>query len=558
LLLTGLIALPGTALGGTFLVAPGGSDTTGDGSAAKPWATIGQALKSVPDDGSTILVKDGTYKGQTLIGRSFKKLVTVRAENAYRARLTNPGGVVIACYLPGAGNFKIAGFEITNGSGFACTARQNPLVHLQDVTDVTLEDNIIHDNAVAGGCNELIKVNSGSPNLAPRNIQIAGNLLYNPAPIEGADLIDCVAIEDIDIHDNIFFSTAAQTSSTSFVMIKSQKQFTDGRVVRSPRFRIYRNLFLSWAGAADQAFILLGEDGKPYHEVTDSLIENNLLIGNSSTPTVAAFQLKGVKDITIRANTIVGDLPGGSYALRAGTELDNPSVEGVRLYNNIWSDFTGTMTKRFINTYGKAVVASFVLENNLYHNGPTPLPSNYFTSGTVFPANDPHGVFGDPRTSEDHSAITLPTWDAAKGAFPSGQPTIRKELERLVEAYGAIGAGSAAQDVADPTRMPKDDILGKPRDSKPDIGAYERVAAAANDGPVVTGDQRRWDGAPTTSGDGAKIFDGVTSKVDAATTPGQSGESGCGCSVGARGGVPLLAWLGIALLLGRIRRRPGC
>ncbi len=555
LLCAGLaLASPG-ALAGTYTVATTGNDTTGDGSAAKPWATIGAALKSVPDDGSTILVKDGTYKGQTLIARSFKKLVTVRAENAYRAKLTNPGGVVVACYLAAPGNFKLAGFEITNGSGFACTVRQNPLIHLQDVTDVTLEDNLIHDNAAAGGCNELIKVNSGTPNVAPRNIQIAGNAIYNPAPIEGADLIDCVAIEDIDIRDNLFFSTLPQTASTSYVMIKSQKQFSDGRVVRSPRFKVYRNVFLSWAGAADQAFILFGEDGKPYHEVTDSLIENNLLLGNSSTPTVAAFQLKGVKDITIRANTIVGDLPGGSFALRAGTEVDNPSTEGVRLVNNIWSDPTGTMTKRFINTYGKAVIASFVLESNLYWNGATPLPSNYFTSGTIFPANDPKGVFADPKTAVDQSAIVLPIWDAAKGSFQSGQPTIRKELERLVASYGALGAGSAAQDAADAKQMPAEDILGKPRDSKPDLGAYERVGSPSSEG-AKPGDLARLDAAgPAADRAAPASFDGAKSAVEAGTPPQTGGESGCGCALAAET-TASGAWLALlaALLLSRRAR----
>jgi hypothetical protein len=546
----------GTALAGTYHVATTGSDLTGDGSAIKPWATIAAALKNVPDDGSTILVKDGVYKGQTLIARAFKKPVTVQAEYAYRVRLTNPGGVVIACYLQGAGNFKLSGFEITNGSGFACTTRQNPLVHLQDVTDVALEDNIIHDNAVAGGCNELLKINSGTPNVAPKNIQIAGNLFYNPAPIEGADLIDAVAVEDLDIRDNIFFSTAPQTASTSYVMIKSQKQFTDGRVVRSPRFKVYRNVFLSWAGAADQAFVLFGEDGKPYHEVTDSLIENNLLLGNSSTATVAAFQLKGAKDVTIRANTIVGDLPGGSYALRAGTELANPSVEGIRIVNNIWSDPTGTMTKRFVNTYGNAVLSSFVLESNLYWNGATPLPSNYFTSGTLFPANDPKAIFGDPRTATDQAAIVLPIWDPAKGTFQSGQPSIKKEHERLVEGYGAIGAGSAAQDAADPKQMPSDDILGRPRDSKPDRGAYERMSPAPADQAKVSGDGPRGDLASPPRDSSPPPGDFAPSRNDAPAPA--SGESGCGCALGTRGGgaLALACYLALVLVVWRRRSRP--
>ncbi len=544
--LCALLTAPGAARAGTYYVATSGNDTTGDGSASKPWATISHAVQKIPDDGSTVLVKDGTYTGQVALSRAFGKMATIRAEHPYRAVLTNPGDKVVYSYIPGPGNFTLSGFEITSGSGATCTSREEVLIHLQDVSSVVLEDNVIHDAAVAGNCNELLKLNSGTPNVAPHDVKIRGNVFYNPSPIEGADLIDCVAIEDVDITDNIFFSALQETSSTSFVMIKSQKQFTNGHTPRSPRFRVARNIFLSWAGASDQAFILFGEDGQPYHEVTDSLIENNLLLGNSALPIVAAFQLKGAKDITIRANTVVGDLPGGTLALRAGTELQNPSVEGIKIVNNLFSDPSGTMTHRLVNTYGNALLGTFKLENNLYWNSGADM-TKWFTDGTLGVEDDPRPVYGDPKVAGDQATLVLPLWDAKAGAFKSGSATIKEELVRLAKGYGALGAGSAALGAADPAQMPSDDLLGAARGSKPSIGALEWPGATPGGDSSARSDvNTRLGDAPLPREAGATLDTGAT------TPPGE--KSGCGCATAPAGG-ERLGLLALAALLASLARR---
>ena len=69
--------------------------------------------------------------------------------------------------------------------------------------------------------------------------------------------------------------------------------------------------------------------------------------------------------------------------------------------------------------------------------------------------------------------ITLPRWDGKRGTFLSGQKTIRGEFERLVKMYAVPGVGSAAIGAADPSNMPKEDILGNPRGTKPDVGCYQ-------------------------------------------------------------------------------------
>jgi len=75
--------------------------------------------------------------------------------------------------------------------------------------------------------------------------------------------------------------------------------------------------------------------------------------------------------------------------------------------------------------------------------------------------------------------------------------------------------------------MPADDILGKPRDSKPDIGAYERAAGALADG--AKSDSTLSDGAPGSKEAAPAHLDRGAGQPDATMSSG--GESGCGCTL---------------------------
>lgn len=183
--------------------------------------------------------------------------------------------------------------------------------------------------------------------------------LYYHVSAGGADMIDSVLPGELDITDNIFFARNAPHAQ-SFITLKRQVQAAQslGITPRSPRYRLARNVFFNWSGKGDQAFIQLGEDGDAQPMISDALIENNLLIGNAQASMAAPFQFKGVRNVTVRANTVVGDLPCGAYGFRIGTEGDNPQVQDINVFNNIFADPTGTMGDRFINTYGDVDVSS--------------------------------------------------------------------------------------------------------------------------------------------------------------------------------------------------------
>lgn len=479
LILFHLFLLYVIALSNVYYVSTDGDNNSGDGSSTNPWATIDHAVAQIPSaGGDTITVKDGIYNGRNYITESFNEWIVIKAEHDYKAKLTNIqngiGNEAFGIFTPGSAKMIVQGFAFSNvDEDYVCTEREeNYLIHFQDACDIIFQNNIVFGNNVAECCNELLKINRGGEEYYPRNIHVRGNVFYDHVSAPGADIIDAVRPGELDIYENILF-TRSTPNAQSFITLKRQVQEEDMpeeyKPARNPRHRVYRNVFLNWDGKTDQAFIQFGEDGQNEYMITNSIIENNLLLGNSTNNIVAAIQLKGAKNITVRANTVTGNLPGGTYGFRIGTEGDNPPIDSFFIYNNIWSDPTGTMTNRFINTYGDVDVSSIELNNNLFWNAGNDLPNQ----GSVLPSADPNIVIDNPALEENQDNIILPVWDKENEQFLSGNTTIRQEFERLVNAYGTISETSPAKNSADAAYMPTEDILGRKRDSLPDIGCFE-------------------------------------------------------------------------------------
>lgn len=314
--------------------------------------------------------------------------------------------------------------------------------------------------------NDLLRVGPGA-----HHVVVENNMFYNQA---GSDEhIDINGAFDVVVQDNIFFNDFAGSgrtdsqSTSSYIVIKDSVGNNGG----SQEISIRRNIFLNWEGKRKH-FVLVGEDGISTFEAVGVMIENNLMLGNGPDPLYSPIGIRGSKDITVRANTIVGDQPGWYFGLVSYIVEANPRNENVAIYNNIWSDPTGTMGEGF-SCCDPAQTRSYAFDNNLFFNNGKPFPTS--SDSFVEISDDLHRVIGDPKLGDQRRGITVPRWNGTN--FNGGYDTIQAAFRGLVEQYGLLGGGSAAFDKANPAYMPAEDILGRDRskiDSRPDIGDYER------------------------------------------------------------------------------------
>lgn len=438
------------------------------GTFTQPWATLDHAAANVPDSNCTVWFKDGTYVGDNVLSERLTTPTTFAALHPYKAILQHEGLVVS---LNGILNMIFEGFEFRHsGTG------PHPYVVKVDRADdiwsenITFRNNIFHDSYN----NDLLKIHNGV-----RFAVVENNIFYNQGVNE--QHIDVNSVTDIVIQDNIFFNDFAGSDrpvandTKHFIVIKDSNENSDG-LEGSERISVRRNIFLNWEGAFE-TFVQVGNDGKPYYEAEDVVVENNLLIGNSLNMIYAAFGVRGVKNVTFTNNTVVGNFPSDkAFAFYASITEQNPQNANILFSNNIWADPTGTMGSDLANNPGTnrfsignpEETINMKLDGNLYWNGDEAIPPGTPVSPLV---DDKDRIVANPLLNTNHDSIVLPRWNGS--TFPSGNRFVRQEFMRLVEQYGKIESNSPAIDQADPAFAPTDDILGHRRTAQPDLGAYE-------------------------------------------------------------------------------------
>jgi hypothetical protein len=126
--------LPLSSGGATFHVNPSsGSDSTGDGTAGKPWQSIGRAVDVVTTPGAIIEVADGTYNvtaqgssgaGVRIVNKNFPGTminpITIRAKNRWGVKiqkLTSNSGLYHAMYVQNSSGYRIEGIMVAKMMG---------------------------------------------------------------------------------------------------------------------------------------------------------------------------------------------------------------------------------------------------------------------------------------------------------------------------------------------------------------------------------------------------------------------------------------------------------
>lgn len=476
-ILTGMLLLLGSLLpapqarAATWYVAPDGDDTDGNGSQGNPWASITHAVDNATG-GDLVLVEPGTYNGRQRLREAFDVPVTVRSRIPYAARLRHDEGAALISFY--GRNIVVEGFDIAHAP-----SNTTPLViQVQDllgsvsgsdggtdpvVSGIVFRNNIIHSSTN----NDLLKINNGA-----ENVLVEGNLFFNQS---GSDEhIDINSVVGVTVQDNIFLNTPERPDTSSFVVIKDSNG-NDDTVLGTRDTVVRRNVFLNWYGSAGQSFLRLGEDGTSYFETVNTLIENNLMIGNSGDLMRSPLTIQGSDAATFRNNTLVGDMPSRSFAGRLIAVSANPANRDLVFVNNIYADPTGTMgTEAYtgVDLFDSPAEQneSALLDNNLYFNGGSAIPED---SGQflVF-SDDAAALVADPLLPAQ-SGLVPPVWNGTD--FADGSATIREAFERLVELYGTPAGASPAIDQADPAAAAAEDILGRLRGASPDLGAVEWI-----------------------------------------------------------------------------------
>jgi hypothetical protein len=422
------------------------------------------AALALPDQACTVWFKPGLYSGPQEVVQRFSSPVAFKSVVPYRAVLEASETVL---RVRAARNVSFEGFEIRH----AGPGSQPIVVEVRasgglPSEDVVFKDNLIHDS----WNNDLLKI------LGAEHLRVEGNVFYNQAGPD--EHIDVNGSLDVEIVANLFFNDFAGSGRTdgrdtsSFIVVKDSEGAADG-TLGSQGVRVRRNVFLNWQGRRNAHFVLMGEDGQPFAEARDVVIENNLMLGNGPNPMRSPLGIQGARDILFRNNTVVGDLPARAYAASLSIEGDNPQNDGIVLANNIFADPNGTMgfdgesSTALFSIGGVGQTAGAALRANLYWNGGERIVPGY----PLDPRDDQEAVRGDPRLDVDYEGLILPRWTGT--AFLSGATSIRQEFERIVRRYAAIAAGSAAIDRGDPNAAASEDILGRPRSGIPDVGAYE-------------------------------------------------------------------------------------
>jgi hypothetical protein len=442
---------------------PAGNDTS-PGTLAEPWATLEHAAASVLDDTCIIWFQDGTYTGDNRIKRSFETYTRFKAINPYKVVFQDAGPVVS---ISGGSHIILEGFVFQH-SGPDATPLVVQVYRNEDIWSeyIIFRNNIFRDSYNS----DLLKIYNGS-----RFVTVSNNLFYNQGAAD--QHIDVNSVTDVIIQDNVFFNDFAasgrplENDTKHYIVIKDSNEETDGRL-GAQRITVQRNIFLNWQGNPGEAFVQVGNDGKPYFEARDVTIQNNLFLGNSSNPIGSAFGVSGAKNVQFINNTVSGDLPSLSYAARIITKDKNPPNENITLCNNIWSDPTGTMgviTDAEKNEFsdGKPEdTLKLSLDSNLYWNGGRIIPDGDLLSPLW---DDLRRTIADPQLETDFTDLILPVWDGAK--FPSGNLLIREEFLRLAKKYGSLAQRSPALGRGSPACASGHDIFRFTRGFLPSFGA---------------------------------------------------------------------------------------
>jgi hypothetical protein len=434
----------------TLVVAPGGNDASGDGSTARPFASVQKAVDAA-EPGDTVSLMSGTYRGAV---RVRKPAITLASAPGQWAVIESPtaedaAGAVVQID-PDAHETRLQRLEIVGGAYYG--------IFLQTTWDwgdpvlrygpghVVIEDCYIHDTGRDG-----IKVTPATDDVVVRRCTIARTGRRDASNADGIDNVngDRMLVQDTWIHH----------AATNGIYFK-------GGSIGS---RIERSLVTDCGGAG----ILLGFDTSPeffdkavnpdYYDCIDCIARNNVVLRTD----YAGIGLFATLRSSAVHNTVVDAGRKGHSAVHFGLVLHDWE-KGIPCPGNKDPVFTNNIVVQTPEDTTPMVQIRYTEDNggvSGLQGSPRMAANRYYRMGGT-------AVFSDRRPDSRFEG-NLAKWQehvASDTGSSEGDPKLDGTLHLL--------DSSPCIDAAQPG-FAEDDYDAAKRAGRPDVGADEAGA-----GPV--------------------------------------------------------------------------
>lgn len=444
-----------------IFVAMSGSDTTGSGTLAAPFATLAKALGTAAA-GDTVVLRGGSYAGGVRVDLPN---ITIRSQAGEWAVITAPTGIedidTVVSFNVDASGGRLQRLELVGGYYYAVktetTFDWGPPTPQYGASHIVIEDCRIHDTG-----RDCIKITPDCDDVTIRRCEIYNSGRRDPGNAEGIDNVngDRMVVQDCFIHDIATNGLYAKGGSNGTVIERNLiKNVGDGGIMVG---------FYTDAEYFDTGV------NPGYYENIDCVVRNNIIVNTEA----AGIGLYAALNPRIVGNTLVNVAQSSQAALLLNTtqiyfgEDPNPlrvPCRDVLIVDNIVTQSAGTSRP--------------MVQIRLDQDGTVPMDG---LTGTLTIGNNRFfreggpAEFVDDRTGRDYDG-DLAGWSALIGsvAGSEGSPGLDANLH--------LGPGSPCIDAGRAIAGLTEDYDGNPRSASPDIGADEAGAGPALQVPPPAG-----------------------------------------------------------------------
>ncbi|MDH5833924.1 right-handed parallel beta-helix repeat-containing protein [Luteimonas kalidii] len=430
-----------------YFVSTSGNDSSGDGSASRPYRTVQRGL-SAARAGDTVTVRapsaNRTYNECNV---RLRQRVTLRSPSGERALIhCNPStsNSVTIQVDPGASGSRIANLEISGGFYYGIMLQtdwyQGGPSSNTGASDVVMEDLLIRDSGRDG-----IKITPKSNRATIRRVEIRNTGTRDDGNADGIDNVngDGMVVEDSYIHDTATTGLYFKGGARNVVIQRNRIENTG------------------------DAGILVGFDTSPeffdlavnpnYYEAIGGIVRNNVVRNTR----YAGIGLYASKDTVVANNTIVNTATGAHSAIYFGVTFQDYDPAA----------------KRPANVNPKIVNNLVIQANNrcveIRHSSELGGLSGLSGSpGTNWNGYGNGCVFRDSRPGSGFSQGSLSQWRNALNVDANS-----KQAAYSVDANGRLPANSPATDAGTTIAQVTDDIDRQARSAPYDLGADEVASA---------------------------------------------------------------------------------